>query len=423
MIVDKTNKAKNKEGWHRCPSVESSSSIYFFYPIINSNRHFCTINMKLSIGIFLLTAGAAPAAAFLPPKSVLDTTQLRVHGMIDADYLQSELTSFANEKLVGGSLLPSSFGETSTMLSLNEKSGISSTQSVFDGASNFLSTMVADIGNPLISFQETAMNVMTAANSAAGHHWDISSSILTASTNVMSTVDITPEIILPSMIMVTSMAVTILVSGKSSNMIEASSSSDVVIVNDYNFPLKSSASTGEIFVSTAERVLEQAAVFTPSKKVVVESIKMNNVVANSLAAVAFADSVLAATETVIDTTAEEITTTTVEPNVVATAATTASSNMSTQQSLPVVEKNAAMKSSLFTQARRMADLIVMKMKRCLLQGNLFFRALVASIRKFQKATVSVMVSPLEQTKPVFVKATNKVGLIRPLVLVKSIFSL
>jgi hypothetical protein len=327
--------------------------------------------MKLFVGTFLLSAGASPVAAFIPQP----------------EYLHSELATFANEKLVGGSLARSSF-ETSTMLSWNEQSVAPTPSSVFggasdfmskiDGAGDFMSKMVADIGNPLATIQEAAMN----AASATSGHWDVSSSVLAS--NLMSNIDFTPESLVPSMIMMTSMAITILVSDKQSSTQEhilesaPTTTSNAIIANEIEV-VRELPSANDNYVVTSMESLHQA--FAPSKM----EPKTAEVVASSAAAVAFADAVLASTDDYTYVAAEE----------------TAS-----VQTIVVAEKEekkvATVKSSLFSQARRMKDSVVLKVTNWLLQGRLFVRTLVALIQKLQKSTVSAMVAPTLQAKPVLV---------------------
>ena len=182
--------------------------------------------MKLSwrSTVFVVLSVAPARAAFLrstenAPSSGASSRSSRgmsSHG-IDAGYLQTELANFCNEKLVGGSLVP-------TLPSMESSAS---------------SILVADaINNPMTAIQEKAMewlNIGTAAISQS--LLDFSSSIQpTVLSDVAAAMD--PNLLAPSLIMLASMTITIAMPNKPTSPIQ-----EMPKVSESSFPLEAAIQT------------------------------------------------------------------------------------------------------------------------------------------------------------------------------------
>jgi hypothetical protein len=136
---------------------------------------------------------------------------------IDVGYLQTELANFCNEKLVGGSLIPT-------------------LPSVESSAS---SVVVADaISNPLNALQEKALEWLDIGTAA------ISQSLLEFSSSVQPTVisdlaaSLDPNLLVPSLIMFASMTITVAMPSKPVSPVE-----EMPKVNKVSFPLEPAIQT------------------------------------------------------------------------------------------------------------------------------------------------------------------------------------
>lgn len=163
--------------------------------------------MKLSTSALLLFSVSAADAAFIRPSengaSIASSTGSRTargmsHNGIDESYLQSELANFCNQKLVGGSLVSSL---------LNTESSPAS------------SMLVSDSGSSIAAVHEKAMDWFQLGSAAISQAFlEFPSSFLSSSAMDFS-MAMDPNQLVPSLIMLASMTVTVVVSStvKSSN--------------------------------------------------------------------------------------------------------------------------------------------------------------------------------------------------------------
>mmetsp|Transcript_50708 Transcript_50708/g.147627 ORF Transcript_50708/g.147627 Transcript_50708/m.147627 type:complete len:376 (-) Transcript_50708:211-1338(-) len=177
--------------------------------------------MKLSSAVVLVLSVAPASGAFLRPTENAPSSRsargMTTHG-IDLGYLQNELANFCNEKLVGGSLVP-------TLPSMESSTG---------------SMLVAEaITNPMTIIQEKALewlNIGTAAISQS--LLEFSSSIQPSVVSDMTAV-VDPNLLVPSLIMLASMTITVAVPSKATS----SPIQEMPQVSESSFPLEAAIQT------------------------------------------------------------------------------------------------------------------------------------------------------------------------------------
>lgn len=167
-------------------------------------------------GAFLRLTENVPSSAASRCSSSWGMTS---HG-IDVGYLQTELANFCNEKLVGGSLVP-------TFPSM--------------ASSSASSMLVADAitSNPIAAIQEKALEWLNIGTAAVSQSLlEFSLSIQPSVVSDMAAI-VDPNLLVPSLIMLASMTITVAMPSKATSPVQEMSN----VVTEASFPLEAAIQT------------------------------------------------------------------------------------------------------------------------------------------------------------------------------------